>query len=161
MVQTWLDWLKKWKMDDLQISPPFLKVKLSFNDADKNAAWDMYIELLTRITTQQLGDNDGDEATALASIHSLFATTRKIIRDHGRDSMQFTKLAIVVLNQVIRPFTAEWHKRSLRGDFDKPEHCAEFRRELAALQVKLQRYTGMLGDMAGVEEDLLLLEQCE
>lgn len=157
----WLDWLKKWKMTNLRINAQFLTVSLEFNDADRHAAWEMYIELLTRITTQPLAQEHGDEATALASIHSLFPTTRNIIKKHGRDSLQFTKLAIIVLNQIIRPFTAKWHKLSLAGAFDDPIQCAEFRGDMAALQGELRRYTGMLGDMAGVEEDLLLLEQAE
>jgi hypothetical protein len=155
----WLNWLTKWKMTKLQINPPFLNIELKFADADKAAAWEMYIELLTRITTQVLDTKDGDEKTALDSIFSLFGTTRSIIKLHGRDSLQFTKLAIVVLNQVIRPFTAKWHKLSLTGAFQDPAQCATFRAELAALQADLRIYTGMLGEMAGVEEDLILLEQ--
>ncbi len=154
----WLDWLKKWQMTKLQLNSPFLNIELKFADADRSAAWEMYIELLTRITTQTLDTQHGDEKTALDSIYSLFPTTRTIIKQHGRNSLQFTKLAIVVLNQVIRPFTARWHKRSLDKAFDNPAHCDEFRRELAELQADLRRYTGMLGEMAGVEEDLILLE---
>ncbi|MBU0653899.1 MAG: hypothetical protein KJ914_02080 [Gammaproteobacteria bacterium] len=157
----WLDWLTKWKMTKLQINPPFLNIELKFADADRNAAWEMYIELLTRITTQALDAKDGDEKTALASIYSLFGTTRTIIKSHGRESLQFTKLAIVVLNQVIRPFTARWHKLSLEKAFEDPQQCARFRKELDELQADLRRYTGMMGEMAGVEEDLVLLEQVE
>jgi hypothetical protein len=72
---------------------------------------------------------------------------------------KITKL--VVLNQIIRPFTAKWHRLSLEGAFKDPIQCAEFRGELAALQADLRRYTGMMGEMAGVEEDLVLLEQLE
>jgi len=157
----WLDWLQKWQMTKLQINPPFLNIELKFADADKDAAWEMYIELLTRITTQALHTKDGDEKTALDSIYSLFPTTRTIIKQHKRGSLQFTKLAIVVLNQIIRPFTAKWHKLSIGDAFKNPAQCAVFRQELAALQADLRRYTGMLGDMAGVEEDLLLLERVE
>lgn len=155
----WLDWLKKWKMQNLQINAQFLQVTLEFHDGDRDAAWEMYIELLTRITTQTLSAEDGDEKAALDSIYSLFPTTRTIIKQHGRDCLQFTKLAIVVLNQIIRPFTAKWHRVSLSGGFADSAQRAEFRRELAGLQLALRRYTGMLGEMAGVEEDLVLLEQ--
>ena len=157
----WRDWLKKWKMTNLQINAQFLQVTLEFGDADKDAAWEMYIELLTRITTQALHTSDGDEKTALDSIYSLFPTTRSIIKQHGRDSLQFTKLAIVVLNQIIRPFTAKWHKLSVWGAFSDSAQRLAFRDELAVLQADLRRYTGMLGEMAGVEADLLLLEQAE
>ena len=73
--------------------------------------------------------------------------------------MEFSKVAIVVLNQVIRPFTAKWHKKSLDGFNDNDK--VEFRKELKVLQKKLKIYTQMLGQMAGVEEinDLTKLEE--
>lgn len=157
----WLNWLTKWKMTKLQVNAHFLALDLEFKNADRDAAWEMYIELLTRITTQTLDNKTGDEASALSSIHSLFPTTREIIKKHGRDSLEFTKLAIVVLNQIIRPFTAKWHKLTIEQAFESAEQCALFRTELAALQADLRIYTGMLGEMAGVENDLVLLEQVE
>ena len=127
-------------------------------EKDKDAAWDMYIELLTRITTQRLAPNHGDEKTALESVHSLFGITRQVIRAHGRDCINFTKIAIVILNQIIRPFTAKWHKLCLQDAFNDEEQCLTFRKELENLQIDLGKYTRMLADMAEVE-DLTQLEQ--
>ncbi|MBD3304915.1 hypothetical protein GF339_01000 [candidate division KSB3 bacterium] len=154
----WAKWLENWDMTGLRINVWFLDMDWEPNDADKDAAWDMYIELLTRITTQPLPAEHGDEKTALDSVYHLFPLTREIIRKHGRDCIEFTKIAIVVLNQRVRPFTAEWHKKSLAGAFDDPSQCREFRRELAELQETLKTYTKMLADMAGVE-DLTALEE--
>ena len=56
-----------------------------------------------------------------------------------------------MLNQIVRPFTAEWHRRSLVGHFDSVEACTEFRAELEKLRAKLHHYMGMLAEMAGVE----------
>jgi len=153
-------WLQKWNLESLKINAEFLEVELSFSQADKKAAWEMYIELLTRISTQHLAPDQGDEKTALDSIYSLFGITRNILRNYGPEAIEFTKVAIVVLNQVIRPFTAEWHKRSLAGAFEKERDCQEFRERLAELQVKLRNYTKMLSDIAGVE-DLTELEEAE
>lgn len=66
-------------------------------------------------------------------------------------------MAVVVLNQVIRPFTAKWHRLTLQGAFENHEKCVEFRDELSSLQLTLRKYTRMLADMAGVE-DLTVLE---
>jgi len=151
------DFLQKWNMSYLKIKIPFLETELKFLDADKNAAWDLYVELLTRITTQPLPEADGDEKTALDSVFALFPLTRHVIKTNGRHCIQFTKIAIVVLNQIIRPFTARWHKLSLQGAFGNPEQCRIFRTELEELQVELKKYTRMLADMAGVE-DLTELE---
>jgi len=68
-------WLKQWKLEKLKIKAAYLEAEISFNDTDKKAAWELYIELLTRITTQHLEPADGDEQTALNSVFSLFKTT--------------------------------------------------------------------------------------
>ena len=153
----WREWLEKWSMKSLKIKTPFLDMNWEPKDEDKDAAWEMYIELLTRITTQRLLPNDGDEKTALDSIYSLFSITRNIIKYHGRACFEFTKIAIVVLNQIIRPFSAKWHKLSINGAFENEEQCLEFRQELKDLQGELRIYTKMLSDIAGVE-DLTELE---
>ena len=148
----WGKWLENWGMTTLKIKPPFLEMDWNPAEPDRDAAWELYIELLTRITTQPLGDEEGDEKTALDSVFSLFSITRTIIKSHGRDCIEFTKLAVVVLNQIIRPFTAKWHKISISKGFDDEEICREFRSELAELQKYLLIYTKMLADMAGVED---------
>ena len=118
----------------------------------------MYIELLTRITTQPLDEKHGDEKTALESVYALFAITRQVLKNNTRNCTEFTKIAIIVLNQVIRPFTAKWHRLSLEGAFSDVEQKKEFRNELTQLQSLLRKYTKMLADMAGVE-DLTTLEE--
>ena len=154
----WKKWLENWDMTSLKIKTPFLEMEWNPQEADKNAAWDMYIELLTRITTQPLADEHGDEKTALDSIYSLFPITREIIKNNGRDCIEFTKIAVIILNQKIRPFTAKWHKLSLEGAFEDEKQCKIFRDELKELQRVLSIYTAMLADMAGVE-DLTNLEE--
>jgi len=148
----WKKWLENWDMTSLKINLKFLEMEWAPQEKDKDAAWDMYIELLTRITTQRLSPDDGDEKTALDSVHALFGITRQVIRAHGRDCINFTKIAIVILNQIIRPFTAKWHKLSLEGAFKDTEQCLAFRKELDSLQINLCKYSKMLADMAEVED---------
>lgn len=152
------DYLKKFKMDSLKIKTPYLEAEFKLNDSDKKAAWELYIELLTRITTQPLPHSDGDEKTALDSIFSIFPLTRSILKKNGHSCIEFTKIAIVVLNQVVRPFTAKWHKLSIENVFDNDNKCREFREELIKLQGQLSIYSKMLADMVGVE-DLTNLEE--
>ncbi len=153
----WKEWLEKWSMTSLKIKTPFLEADWQPKDEDKDAAWELYIELLTRIATQQLPKENGDEATALESVHKLFELTREIIKRHGRECIEFTKISIVILNQIVRPFTAKWHKEMLANAFADSHKCNEFRNELSELQNILGSYTKMLSDMAGVE-DLTELE---
>lgn len=114
----WRKWLENWDMTSLKISAPFLEMEWKPQEEDKAAAWELYIELLTRIATQPLDAEHGDEKTALDSVYSLFSVTRQVLKTNTRNCTEFTKIAIVVLNQVIRPFTAKWHRLSLQGTFD-------------------------------------------
>lgn len=152
------DFLQKWGLSSLKINFGFLEGEFAPQDPDRAAAWELYVELLTRVTTQYLAPEDGDEKTALDSVHAIFPLTREILRRRGSGCGEFAKLAIPVLNQIIRPFTAKWHRLSLAGAFGDRERCREFRAELSALQPQLRDYTRALSAMAAVE-DLTMLEQ--
>ena len=88
----WREWLENWSMVSLKISVPYLEMEWAPKDADRDAAWELYIELLTRITTQPLPQEDGDEQTALNSVYAVFGLTRDTIKRHGRSCQEFTKL---------------------------------------------------------------------
>jgi hypothetical protein len=153
----WKKWLDEWGMSSLSVNTGILNMKFEPQDEDKDAAWELYIEMLTRITTQPLKKGMGDEKVALDSIYSLFPTTREIIKRKGRHCISFTKIAILVLNQKVRPFTEKWHKLSLNKVFDDKEKCKEFRKDLEILQKDLKIFMKMLSSMADVE-DLTNLE---
>jgi len=153
----WGKWLEQWDMTSLKVKTPFLDMEWKPQDEDKAAAWELYIELLTRITTQPLANSHGDEQTALTSVYTIFPTTREIIKKNGRHCVEFTKIAVLILNQKIRPFTAKWHRLSSQGKLLDSEQCDQFRKELLELQLVLKLYSKMLADMAGVE-DLTELE---
>jgi hypothetical protein len=144
--------LHKFGLTKLKLRAGFLEADWEPHEADRDAAWELYVELLTRIATQPLSAEHGDEKTALDSVYAVFPITRGILRGKGRECVQFTKIAVVVLNQVVRPFTARWHKLSLEGAFDEGDRCAEFRAELAALQQDLRDYTRLLAEIADVED---------
>jgi hypothetical protein len=146
------DLFEKWNLTGLKVKTPMMEMEWNPSDPDKDAAWDLYVELLTRITTQVLPHGDGIEKTALDSIYSLFGITRATLKDHGRSCVEFTKISVIVLNQVIRPFTAKWHRLSEQGSFKDPEKCHEFRLELLALQIQLRNYARLLADLADVED---------
>jgi hypothetical protein len=117
----WQKWLEKWEITSLTINTSFLAMEWKPQDDDKAIAWELYIELFTRITTQPLNEQHGDEKTALLSIYALFDITRQALKSHTRNCTEFAKIAIIVLNQVVRPFTAKWHKLSLGEGFTDPE----------------------------------------
>ena len=159
-IMTLIDYLKKWGLDSVKLTIGFAEMEFKPGRGDQEAAWEMYVELMTRIATQPLQEGDGDEAAALQSVYQLFSVTRGILKENGRKAKQFTRIAIIVLNQIIRPFTARWHKRQLDGAFSDQNSCKTFRQELQQLQVQLQHYAQLLADMAGVE-DLTALADME
>ena len=154
------NWFSNFQLDKIRLGPNWANVEITFAESDRDAAWELYIEMLTRIVTQPLPFEAGDEKTALDSVYSLFATTRMVLRQRGRSTIQVSKVAIPVLNQVVRPFTAKWHKESLAGVFNDGDRRQEFREELSALRGELRNYNRMLAKIAGVE-DLTELEQVE
>ena len=74
------------------------------------------------------------------------------MKRNGRSCIQFSKIAVVVLNQVVRPFTAKWHRRELHGAFSIPIECENFRADLKRLQVDLRKYSVLLARLAEVED---------
>ena len=142
----------KFHLDRVRIGPRWANVEISFNAEDRAAAWELYVELLTRIVTQPLLTGTGDEETALESVHSLFPTTREILRRRGPGTIDFSKIAIPILNQVVRPFTARWHRESMSGAFRDTLKCKEFREQLEVLQTDLRKYNRLLAEVAGVED---------
>ena len=150
----------RFHLENIKLGPRWANVEVSFQSKDQDAAWDLYVEMLTRIVTQPLPYDVGDDKTALDSVYSLFPITREILRRRGRSTVKFSMIAIPVLNQIVRPFTVKWHRESLAGAFDDDDKCREFRRELASLQEELRNYNRMLAEIAGVE-DLTDLEQVD
>ena len=156
----WRDLLGNWGLKDLKINTGIVNATWEPQDEDRRAAWEMYVELLTRITTQPLADTDGDDKTALDSIYSLFPITREILRRNGPGCIKFSQIAIIILNQKIRPFTAKWHRISLDSGFDDRQVINQFREELKQLQIVLRNYSGLLSELADVE-DLTELEKVD
>lgn len=152
------DFFNKFELTSIRLSSTGAQIEIKFDEVDKDAAWELYIEMLTRITTQSLPNDHGDEKAALTSLYNLFPTTREILRRKGRKAIQFTKIAIPVLNQIVRPFTAKWHRESLTDAFDDNNRCYIFRQELEDLQKQLRNYNNMLAHIAEVE-DLTNLEE--
>ncbi|WP_369777030.1 hypothetical protein [Streptomyces sp. R33] len=87
------------------------------NAAERRAAWELYVELVTRVAVVPLPAEEGLLREALSSLYSLFSTTRAVLRQHGpevaepkRDGQyNFGYLAVAMLNFGVRPLLARWH----------------------------------------------------
>ena len=144
--------LSNFRLEKVRLGPAWANVEIAFDQSDQDAAWELYVEMLLRVVTQPLPSEGGDESTALDSIYALFPVTREILRRRGRSAISFSKVAIPVMNQVVRPFTTKWHPQSLAGALGDAEKRAEFRQDLVALQSDLCNYNRLLAQIAGVED---------
>lgn len=86
------------------------------NDVERTAAWQLYVELVTRVTVVPFGPDDGSLREALTSLNGIFATTRDVLRRAGPDVAEpkprgqysFAFLALTILNSGIRPLLTHW-----------------------------------------------------
>ena len=117
-------------------------------DADRAAAGELHTQVVSRVAAQPLGYFEGDERSALGSIHLLFGKARRAADRHP-GARHYDRLAWHVLNAHVRPFTARWHPLARSGRLDSLDATDEFRADLVALRGVLSRF------------DTLLLELCD
>ncbi|HEX7255665.1 MAG TPA: hypothetical protein VF236_07025 [Gaiellaceae bacterium] len=140
------------------------------SEEERDAAWEMYVELITRVSIEELAPGQGLLREALSSLYSLFGTTREILRKYGPgvatptrgSDLSFGIIAVTVLNRALRPFLTKWHPElahyeSLRPpDVSPPDHerrwerANELRDELNELRTALRKYAFYLGQVADV-----------
>jgi hypothetical protein len=156
------------KIKSYKFSIPFVgELEWEPDPTQRKAAWELYVELVTRISTQPLDMDEGLVREALNSLYSLFATTRQVLRSAGPDAGvgrdTVGGVAIAVLRNGLRPFLSRWHPLLQSYESQKPsdvsprdwerkwEHEPKLRGELEALRVKLEKYASALAEMAGVK----------
>ena len=140
------------------------------DEREREAAWEMYVELVTRVAVVELRPEEGLLREALSSLYSLFDTTRDILRRYGPGvatpaggaELSFGHISVAILNQVLHPVLAKWHPRLLDYENARPagssavEHerrwpyADELRAELSAVRSSLTEYANLLADVAGV-----------
>jgi hypothetical protein len=162
------------KSINLALKTPFVEIAGTWepNDAERAAAWELYVELVTRIAVVPLPGDQGLDSEALTSVYQLFAIHREVLRRYGpavaekkkRGEYNLAYLAVATLNFVVRPFLATWHPildavNSARppdvsaADHERswPRH-EEFRAELAKVRESLRIYAQWLSYACGVPD---------
>lgn len=104
---------------DVKLNLHFIEISGTWkpNDAERKAAWELYVEIVTRVAAVPLNLNNGLLREALTSLHTLFQTTRTILRHYGPavaeprpdGQYNFGFLAVALLNFGIRPLLTQWH----------------------------------------------------
>lgn len=112
--------------------------------ADAEPARLLQLELTTRITTQPLHYRSGDEDTAANSVYQLFGKTRELLAKHAQ-AAAFEAIAVFLLNGMLRPYTARWHRWLTDGRLADERSRRQFRYELKQLQPRLLEFVSLLG----------------
>jgi hypothetical protein len=170
------DWWKLQKtesiaLEEVEIQWLGLKGKWVADRAQQEAAWQLYVELITRISVQPLGPNEGLLSEALSSIYSLFEETRRILKEHGPrvarplqgGTLSLGKISVQVLNLRLRPFLSKWHPLlqsyettraagvSLQDHENSWPYAAALRAELENLQNHILEYANLLARASSIE----------
>lgn len=148
---------------ELGWGPAKLSGKWRPDNSERDAAWELYVELVTRIAVVPLRPGQGILREALTSLYQLFGVTREILRKYGpkvarppaAGEYRFGHLAVWMLNAALRPVLAEWHPElerheALRQGKSIAEHeadwqrAAELRGVLEDLRILLLQYAEIL-----------------
>lgn len=157
------------KKISFSLKAPFAEIggEWEVERAEQKAAWEMYVELATRIAVAPLGPDEGLLREALSSYYSLFASTREILRRHGPevakvprtadqgDTYSFGYLATWVLNGAVRPLLARWHPVLEDWEHQRPASVSRRDHERAwphheELRAEIERSREVLVDYAWI-----------
>jgi hypothetical protein len=150
------------KLRSLSLNLPFGLggVQIDVSEAEARAAWQLYVEFSTRVTAYPLEPGAGSVKEALESLHSLFATTREVLREAGPEvgdnPEALGPLAIRILNEGVRPFLASWHTELRRTEPGThacelaPDRRDAFDAALGELREQLGQYVDALALIAGI-----------
>lgn len=168
------------KPDEVEVSLNLGVVQLKGiwkpKEPEKCASWDLYVELITRISVMELPPGEGLLREGLSSLHAIFGKTREILHDYGPevarvseddDDYSFGYLSILILNYVLRPLLTTWHPRLLDWEDQRDESVSrveheksweyndELRQELNKIRMYLIEYADLLAKVADVPQLVL------
>ncbi|MFD4263696.1 TIR domain-containing protein [Streptomyces sp. NPDC058534] len=133
---------------------------------ERAAAFDLQVELVTRVGVQPLPRDHGSLREALTSLHSLFATTRDLLHRVATETatpLTLPAIAARLTNTHLRPFLTTWHPALQEHEAIRPpdvspfEHerrwkrSADMRADLAELRGPLTSVAEELAALCGVD----------
>ncbi len=142
------------------------------DEKEQSAAWELYVELITRVSVVELQPGEGLLRESLTSLYVIFTTTRDILRTYGpsiarpkgEGEVSFGSLALQVINFSLRPVLATWHPLLIDYEHtrdpsvsayahERPwERSAELRQVLSETQHVLRAYAHILAQVADVPQ---------
>jgi hypothetical protein len=140
------------------------------NDAERRAAWELYVELVTRVAVVPL--TDGIAREALSSLYAVFGQAREILRRYGPEVAEpkpdgqynFGYLTVALLNFAFRPMLSYWHPElqaweatrspgtPVKAHEDAWDRIEDLRGDLERTRQALTVYAGLLATACGVPD---------
>lgn len=141
---------------------------------EREAAYQLLVELATRMSAFRVTSADGTIADSLRSIEEMFDLTRATLREHGVDSakgsagnLSLAVVAVRVLNEVLAPVLRRWGPEladhEARRALDAPGRTAvdwertwasapQCRTDLDTMLASIRAYLDTLSRIAGTPE---------
>lgn len=163
-----------------ELGLPFGMGKLSGKwvpeELEREAAWEVLVELTTRISLVPIDDEHGSLREMLSSLRDLFPLIRDILKRYGPglaavsvegSLVSFAHLTVGLLNGSLRPLLAKWHVALREHEESKPcdvgpmdwesrwSRAPELRGDLAMVQASLRTYATILARVCGAESMLV------
>lgn len=151
------------RLTDITLTVPQLsELHFSVTRDSQQVAWKLFVESVTRISTQPLDERSGLLREAMTSLYGLFNIVREVLKQSSPSvktggGPTVEHLAIAMLNNELRPFLSRWHPALLQWEKAHPDHTdsewpqeLECRTELASVQRHLKEYALGFGRLAGL-----------
>jgi len=142
---------------------------------ERKAAWDMYVEIVTRIPVAYVKPDMGMLRICLSSLYKLFDVTREILREYGptlarpraEGQLSFGYLSIKILDLILRPFMMKWHpllaeyERTKDGSDSPQDHekkwarYEEFNKAMNEVNEAMMQYVSLLATASDMSGNLL------
>lgn len=143
--------------------PRFTELSFAVTEDRRRTAWNLFVESVTRTSTQPLTSGTGSLREALTSLHGLFAVVRETLKTDLPDTTvtpgpTVEYLAVALLNEVLRPFLARWHPELRQWERQHPDGVegqwpfnAECRADLTKTQARVVQYARGFAELAGFD----------
>ena len=123
-----------------------------FSTEDRLIAWNYYVELLTRVATQSLPKDSGNDAAIMQSFSQLLDISKKLPHPEHVDHPSAIGLLLQrVVSRIVKPFLSNWGPYCMLDKFETKQQGL-MRTELVEVQDNLQRLSGILSEICGTED---------
>ncbi len=147
--------IEDWRLEQVEIQG----IRFTSAGMQRRVAWRLFVEMATRIATQPMAEEEGDDGIALSSLYELFQLTRKALAEMeptpSATGDTVETFALDMLNSDLRPFLSKWHPLwdvyVKTGKNEEWSAHTQFREELAILQRRIEMRARGLAELARVK----------